>query len=42
MVLRRCIKATPLMEEKIKEIVLYFEPFAYIPENHHTFQKKEK
>jgi LysR family hydrogen peroxide-inducible transcriptional activator len=29
------------MEEKIKEIVLYFEPFvAYIPENHHTFQKK--
>jgi LysR family hydrogen peroxide-inducible transcriptional activator len=36
------IAATPLMEEKIKEIVLYFEPFvAYIPENHHTFQKKE-
>jgi LysR family hydrogen peroxide-inducible transcriptional activator len=36
------IAATPLMEEKIKEIVLYFEPFvAYIPENHYTFQKKE-
>lgn len=36
------IAATPLNEEKIKEIVLYFEPFvAYIPENHHTFQKKE-
>lgn len=36
------IAATPLMEEKIKEIVLYFEPFvAYIPESHHTFQKEE-
>jgi|TARA_R110002126_G_scaffold17817_3_gene68947 LysR family hydrogen peroxide-inducible transcriptional activator len=36
------IAATPLLEEKIKEIVLYFEPFvAYIPENHHSFQKKE-
>ncbi|GIZ08719.1 hydrogen peroxide-inducible genes activator [Flavobacterium sp. UMI-01] len=36
------IAATPLMEEKIKEIVLYFEPFvAYIPENHQHFQKKE-
>lgn len=36
------IAATPLMEEKIKEIVLYFEPFvAYIPENHQNFQKKE-
>lgn len=36
------IAATPLLEEKIKEIVLYFEPFvAYIPENHHTFSKKE-
>lgn len=36
------IAATPLMEEKIKEIVLYFEPFvAYIPENHPDFQKKE-
>ena len=36
------IAATPLMEEKIKEIVLYFEPFvAYIPENHQHFQKNE-
>ena len=36
------IAATPLMEEKIKEIVLYFEPFvAYIPESHHNFQKQE-
>ncbi len=36
------IAATPLMDEKIKEIVLYFEPFvAYIPESHHHFQKKE-
>jgi len=29
------IAATPLMEEKLKEIVLYYEPFmAYIPESH--------
>ena len=36
------IAATPLMEEKIKEIVLYFEPFvAYIPESHHHFHKEE-
>ncbi|NGY38895.1 LysR family transcriptional regulator [Flavobacterium sp. XN-5] len=36
------IAATPLMEEKIKEIVLYFEPFvAYIPESHHQFKKEE-
>jgi LysR family hydrogen peroxide-inducible transcriptional activator len=36
------IAATPLLEEKIKEIVLYYEPFmAYIPENHHHFQKEE-
>ena len=36
------IASTPLMEEKIKEIVLYFEPFvAYIPENHHNYNKKE-
>ena len=36
------IAATPLMEEKIKEIVLYFEPFmAYIPEGHHHFEKNE-
>ena len=31
-----------LQEEKIKEIVLYFEPFvAYIPEQHHHFNKQE-
>lgn len=36
------IAATPLEEEKLKEIVLYFEPFvAYIPENHHIGQKQE-
>ena len=36
------IAATPLEEEKIKEIVLYFEPFvAYIPDNHSSFEKKE-
>jgi LysR family transcriptional regulator, hydrogen peroxide-inducible genes activator len=36
------IAATPLMEEKIKEIVLYFEPFvAYIPEGHQNFAKNE-
>ncbi len=36
------IAATPLNEEKIKEIVLYFEPFvAYIPEHHDNFNKKE-
>jgi len=36
------IAATPLMEEKIKEIVLYFEPFvAYIPESHSSFSKTE-
>lgn len=36
------IAATPLEEEKIKEIVLYYEPFvAYIPENHANFQKEE-
>lgn len=36
------IAATPLMEEKIKEIVLYFEPFvAYIPENNKNYNKKE-
>jgi LysR family hydrogen peroxide-inducible transcriptional activator len=30
------------IRRKIKEIVLYFEPFvAYIPENHHTFSKKK-
>lgn len=36
------IAATPLMEEKIKEIVLYFEPFvAYVPESHQNFTKTE-
>jgi LysR family hydrogen peroxide-inducible transcriptional activator len=36
------IAATPLEEEKIKEIVLYFEPFvAYIPENHSIAGKQE-
>ncbi len=36
------IAATPLNEEKIKEVVLYFEHFvAYIPENHNNFNKKE-
>ena len=36
------IAATPLQEEKIKEIVLYYEPFvAYIPESHHHFEKQE-
>ncbi|HLF50861.1 LysR substrate-binding domain-containing protein [Flavobacterium sp.] len=36
------IAATPLMEEKLKEIVLYYEPFvAYIPENHKIANKLE-
>lgn len=36
------IASTPLMEEKLKEIVLYYEPFvAYIPENHKIAHKKE-
>lgn len=36
------IAATPLEEEKIKEIVLYYEPFvAYIPENHKNITKSE-
>lgn len=36
------IAATPLEDEKIKEIVLYYEPFvAYIPSDHITSQKKE-
>lgn len=36
------IAATPLNEEKIKEIALYYEPFvAYIPENHKSFPKDE-
>ena len=36
------IAATPLQEEKIKEVVLYFEPFvAYIPETHQNYTKDE-
>ena len=36
------IAATPLEEEKIKEVVLYYEPFmVYIPEGHAKFEKKE-
>jgi LysR family transcriptional regulator, hydrogen peroxide-inducible genes activator len=36
------IAATPLEEEKIKEIVLYYEPFmVYIPEYHVLSSKKE-
>ena len=36
------IAATPLKEEKIKEIVLYYEPFmVYIPQYHVLSQKKE-
>ncbi|RZJ67568.1 MAG: LysR family transcriptional regulator [Flavobacterium sp.] len=36
------IAATPLEEEKLKEIVLYYEPFvAYIPESHAGAEKTE-
>ena len=36
------IAATPLLDEKIKEIVLYFEPFvAYVPENYSFSHKNE-
>ena len=36
------IAATPLEDEKIKEIVLYYEPFvAYIPENYAISHKSE-
>jgi len=36
------IAATPLMEQKIKEIVLYYEPFmAYIPQSHKNYEKDE-
>jgi len=36
------IAATPLGEDSIKEIVLYFEPFvAYVPENNPAYNKKE-
>ncbi len=36
------IAATPLNQEKIKERVLYFEPFVgYVPENHRLYSKKQ-
>lgn len=36
------IAATPLEEETIKEVVLYYEPFvAYVPENYPGHEKKE-
>jgi LysR family hydrogen peroxide-inducible transcriptional activator len=36
------IASTPLMEEKIKEVVLYFEPFmAYIPTSHRYYHNNE-
>lgn len=36
------IAATPLEEETIKEVVLYYEPFvAYVPENNPAFNKTE-
>jgi len=36
------IAATPLNEDQIKEIVLYYEPFvAYIPENNANYGKEE-
>lgn len=36
------IAATPLSEENIKEVVLYYEPFvAYVPENNPAYNKKE-
>lgn len=36
------IAATPLNEDFIKEVVLYYEPFvAYVPENNPSFGKKE-
>ncbi|MEZ4875350.1 MAG: LysR substrate-binding domain-containing protein [Flavobacteriaceae bacterium] len=36
------IAATPLQQEKIKERVLYYEPFVgYIPESHRLFEKKK-
>jgi len=36
------IVATPLDEDSIKEIVLYYEPFvAYVPENNPAYNKKE-
>lgn len=36
------IAATPLNEDSIKEVVLYYEPFvAYVPENNPAYGKKE-
>jgi LysR family transcriptional regulator, hydrogen peroxide-inducible genes activator len=36
------IAATPLEEEKLKEVVLYYEPFvAYLPDNSQNISKKE-
>ena len=36
------IAATPLHQEKIKERVLYFEPFVgYVPESHRLYSKKK-
>jgi len=36
------IAATPLNEDAIKEVVLYYEPFvAYVPENNAAYHKKE-
>ena len=36
------IAATPLEEDSLKEIVLYYEPFvAYIPDHHESFNKEE-
>ena len=36
------IAATPLEEEKIKEVVLYYEPFmVYVPQQHPKFNKTE-
>lgn len=36
------IAATPLLEEKVKERVLYYEPFVgYIPQGHSLFEKKK-
>jgi LysR family hydrogen peroxide-inducible transcriptional activator len=36
------IAATPLNEDNIKEVVLYYEPFvAYVPENNASYAKKE-
>ncbi len=36
------IAATPLNEEKIKEIVLYFEPFMVYTPDYHTLSKKKE